>query len=244
MAVALISYDDTDAAAFAASRELPRSGLDRWRHAVGQHLRRRAGTTVLDLGAGTGAWAGAFTDWFGVRVVGVEPAEAMRSRAAHRPLLAGDAAALPLRDSTLDAAWLSTMIHHVPDLDAAARELRRVLRPGAPVLIRSPFPGRHQRIALFRWFPEAVRVLRRYPDLARVRSAFAAAGFPVSSVEPVAQTTAASLAELAERLERRAHTPLQLITDEEYADGLARLRAAARAASGPVVDHLDLLVLR
>lgn len=244
MAVALISYDDTDSAAFAATRELPRSGLDRWRHAVQQHLRPRTGTTLLDVGAGTGAWAAAFTDWFGARVVGVEPAEAMRSRATHRPLLGGDAVALPLRDSTADAAWLSTMVHHLGDLDAAARELRRVLRPGAPVLIRSPFPGRHQRIALFRWFPEAVRVLETYPDLARVRAVFATAGFTVSTVEPVAQTTAASLAEFAERLDRRAHTPLQLITDEEYAGGLARLRAAAGAATGPVVDHLDLLVLR
>ncbi|MEU7998201.1 methyltransferase domain-containing protein [Micromonospora sp. NPDC049060] len=242
--MALISYDDADAAAFAATRELPRSGLDRWRHAVQQHLRPRTGTTLLDLGAGTGAWATAFTEWFGARVVGVEPAGAMRSRASHRPLLAGDAVALPLRDSVADAAWLSTMVHHIPDLDAAARELRRVLRPGAPVLIRSPFPGRHQRITLFRWFPEAVRVLETYPDLARVRAAFATAGFTVSTVEPVAQTTAASLAEFAERLDRRAHTPLQSITDEEYADGLARLRAAADRASGPVVDHLDLLVLR
>ncbi|WBB70905.1 methyltransferase domain-containing protein [Micromonospora sp. WMMD812] len=242
--MALISFDDTDAAAFAATRELPHSGLHRWRHAVQQHLRPRAGTAVLDLGAGTGAWAAAFTDWYGVRVVGIEPAEAMRARAAHRPLLAGDAAALPLRQSTMDAAWLSTMIHHIPDLDAAARELRRVLRPGAPVLVRSPFPGRHRRIALFHWFPEAVRVLERYPDVARVRSAFAAAGFTVSTIEPVAQTTARSLAEYAERLDRRAHTPLQLITDAEYAAGIARLRAAARDDSGPVVDHLDLLVLR
>lgn len=130
MAVALIPYDDTDSAAFAATRELPRSGLQRWRHAVQQHLRPRTGATVLDVGAGTGAWATAFTDWFGVRVVGVEPAGAMRSRATHRPLLAGDAVALPLRDGTADAAWLSTVIHHVPDLDVAARELRRVLRPG------------------------------------------------------------------------------------------------------------------
>ncbi|SCL34646.1 Methyltransferase domain-containing protein [Micromonospora nigra] len=244
MAVALIPFDDTDAAAFAATRELPRAGLERWRYAVQQHLRPRSGHTVLDLGAGTGAWANAFTDWFGVRILALEPAAAMRTRCPHRPLVGGDGTALPLRDTSLDAAWLSTMIHHVPDLDVLARELRRVLRPGAPVLIRSPFPGRHQRIALFDWFPEAVRVLDTYPGVARVRAAFTAAGFPVSTVEPVAQTTAASLAEYAAKLSRRAHTPLHLITDEEYETGLARLRVAARRPSGPVVDHLDLLVLR
>ncbi|MCM0677496.1 methyltransferase domain-containing protein [Micromonospora phytophila] len=242
--MALISYDDTDAAAFAATRELPRAGLGNWRHAVQQHLRPGTGTRLLDLGAGTGAWASAFTEWFGIRVVGVEPAGAMRARAQHRPLLAGHAGAVPLRDSSMDGAWLSTVVHHLPDLDAAARELRRVLRPGAPVLIRSPFPGRHHRISLFHWFPEAVRVLETYPDLARVRSVFATAGFTVSTVEPVAQTTATSLAECAEHLDRRAHSLLQLITDDEYAAGLARLRAAARNATGPVVDHLDLLVLR
>ena len=242
--MALISYDDTDAAAFAASRELARSGLNRWRYAVQQHLRPRTGSTLLDLGAGTGAWAHAFTDWYGVRVLAVEPAAAMRDRCAHRPLLAGDATALPLATSGFDGAWLSTMVHHVAHLDAMARELRRVLRPGAPVLIRSPFPGRHQRITLFHWFPEAVRVLETYPSLARVRATFADAGFPVSTVEPVAQITAGSLAACADRMDRRAHTPLQLITDAEYAAGMARLRAAADSTHGPVVDHLDLLVLR
>ncbi|MCK9931696.1 hypothetical protein MXD62_31945 [Frankia sp. Mgl5] len=45
-----------------------------------------------------------------------------------------------------------------------AAELRRVLRPAAPVLIRSAFPGRHEQVALFRFFPEAVRVdLGIYP---------------------------------------------------------------------------------
>ncbi|WP_341715575.1 methyltransferase domain-containing protein [Micromonospora sp. FIMYZ51] len=243
--MALISYDDTNAAAFAAGRELGTTGLHRWRDAVRQHLRPRTGTTLLDLGAGTGTWARAFTDWYGIRVLAVEPAPAMRDRCPYRPLLAGDARALPLAGSSVDGAWLSTMIHHVPDLDTMARELRRVLRPGAPVLIRSPFPGRYQRITLFSWFPEAIPALDRFPGLARVRCAFAEAGFPVSTVEPVAQTVAASMAEYAERMDRRAHTPLQLITEAEYQQGLARLRAvAAEAPPGPVVDHLDLLVLR
>ncbi len=44
-------------------------------------------------------------------------------------------------------------------------------------------------------------------------------------------------------LRREAHTPLQLITDDEYAAGVARLHKAARTETGPVVDALDLLVL-
>jgi hypothetical protein len=39
-------------------------------------------------------------------------------------------------------------------------------------------------------------------------------------------------------LRRAAHTPLQLITDDEYAAGLARLRRAAEVEFGPVIDVL------
>jgi SAM-dependent methyltransferase len=41
-----------------------------------------------------------------------------------------------------DGAWLSLVIHHIPDLGAAAQEIRRVLRPGAAAMIRQAFPGR------------------------------------------------------------------------------------------------------
>ncbi|GAB3077461.1 class I SAM-dependent methyltransferase [Micromonospora schwarzwaldensis] len=243
--MARIAYDDTDAAAFAATRHLADDGLTAWREAVARHLAPRPGMRLLDLGAGTGSWADAFTTWFpGLHVVAVEPSPAMRARAAFRPLLGGDAAGIPLGDGSVDGAWLSTVIHHVPDLVAAARELRRVVRPGGPVLIRSAFAGRHRAITLFRYFPEAVRVLDTYPGVTEVGSAFAGAGFPAASVEPVPQVTATSLREAAVTLRREAHTPLQLITDDEYAAGVARLCEAARAGTGPVIDALDLLVVR
>jgi hypothetical protein len=47
----------------------------------------------------------------------------------------------------------------------------------------------------------------------------------------------------ASAFRREAH-PLQLLTEAEYQAGLARLQAAARIQTGPVVDPLDLLVLR
>jgi SAM-dependent methyltransferase len=243
--MARIAYDNRDAAAFEAARHLPDQGLAAWREAVARHLDPRPGTRLLDLGAGTGMWARAFTDWYdGIDVIAVEPAEAMRARCTHPQVLAGDAAGIPLPGGSVDAAWLSTVIHHVPDLTAAARELRRVLRPGGTVLIRSAFAGRHHAITLFRFFPEAVRVLDTYPSVENVEAAFAAAGFATVSFEQVPQATAPSLQAVAATIRREAHTPLQLITDDEYAAGLARLHEAARTESGPVVDALDLLVLK
>jgi SAM-dependent methyltransferase len=243
--MARMAYDDRDAAAFEAGRHIAEEGLADWRAAVARHLGAGSGRRLLDLGAGTGMWAVAFASWFpGLEVIAVEPSEAMRARCRHPYVLAGDAANIPLADGSVDAAWASTVIHHVPDLDATARELRRVLRSGGTVLIRSAFAGRTGSISLLRYFTEAIRVLDTYPSVADVEAAFAGHGFHTVALEPVAQVTAPSLRAVADNLRREAHTPLQLITDDEYAAGLARLRAAAVTDTGPVVDALDLLVLR
>lgn len=243
--MARIAYNSHDAEAFEATRHIPEQGLTAWRDAVTRHLNPRPGIRLLDLGAGTGVWARAFTDWYDdIDVIAVEPAEAMRARCRHPRVVAGDAANIPLADRSVDAAWLSTVIHHLPDLTAAARELRRVVRPGGPVLIRSVFAGRHHAITLFRFFREAVRVVDTYPGVDDAEAAFAVAGFTTVSFEQVPQTTALSLQEVAAGFRREAHTPLQLISDDAYGAGLARLRHAAQTEQGAVIDALDLLVLR
>jgi hypothetical protein len=119
-----------------------------------------------------------------------------------------------------------------------------VLRPGAPVLIRSAFGARHHGISLFRYFPEAIRVLDTYPRIGDVHDAFSAAGFAFDALEQVPQVSFGSVKSAVEQLRRDAHTPLKLITDEEFEIGLQRLRAAAATDPGPVTDALDLLVLR
>ena len=139
--MARISYDDQTAAAYKAVREVPRDGLGAWREAVRRHLRPSPGMTVVDIGAGTGAFAAAFSDWFDLAILAVEPSAAMRAQIPRRPgvrVLGGHASALPLPDHSADGAWLSLVIHHIPDLEAAACEIRRVLRPGAP---RADPPG-------------------------------------------------------------------------------------------------------
>jgi SAM-dependent methyltransferase len=242
--MARISYGEAAAAAFQVSREMPPEALSEWRAAITRHLAPRPGMRVLDLGAGTGTWAASLASWYGISVVAVEPSPAMRARSRGIHMLGGHASALPLAPATMDGAWLSTVIHHLPDLPAAARELRRVLRPGAPVLIRNAFPGRHHGIGLFRYWPEAIAALDTFPSLTSVRAAFATAGFSYVALEPVRQVTAPSLAAIAATARRESHTPLMLISDSAYQAGLARLRAAAATHKGPVIDTLDLLVLQ
>jgi ubiquinone/menaquinone biosynthesis C-methylase UbiE len=166
-------------------------------------------------------------------------------------VLEGDASTLPLPDQSADAAWLSLVIHHVPDLEAAAHEIRRVLRPGAPVLIRQGFPGRCDRVELVHWFPETARVVETYPSVTDTCEAFAAAGFHQEALEQVRETYPASLADFYGQVDifRQADTTMRSLTEDEFLRGKERLRSAVRQAEDAGTQEtrsnwLDLLVLR
>jgi SAM-dependent methyltransferase len=211
--------------------------------------------TVVDLGAGTGQFATAFSDWFDLSILAVEPSAAMRAQIPRRPgiqVLAGDASALPLPDGSADGAWLSLMIHHIPDLEAAAREIRRVLRPGAPVLIRQGYPGLAGPARTFPWefFPETARMTDTFPTLEQTCQAFATAGFSRDTLEPVPEvlTTLPDFLARADTF-RRSDTIMRNLTEGEFARGKEQLRLAVRRAAEAGCQEtrtnwLDLLVLR
>jgi SAM-dependent methyltransferase len=180
-------------------------------------------------------------------------------RAPAIQVLEGDASALPLPDESADAAWLSLVIHHIPDLAFAAHEIRRVLRPGAPVLIRQGFPDRYgpsgnlnlDRIELVRWFPETARTIETFPSVEDTCKAFAAAGFHQDALEQVRETYPTSLADFLGQVDtfRHADTTMRNLTEDEFVRGKERLRRAVRHAEDtahpePRSSWLDLLVLR
>ena len=247
--MARISYDEQTATAYKATREVPRDGLMDWRAAVRRHLHPSPGMTLLDIGAGTGQFSTAFHDWFGIEVVAVEPSAAMRAQIPSADairVLEGDASTLPLPDASTDAAWLSLVLHHVADLDAAAHEIRRVLRPGAPVLVRQGFPGRLDEVELVRWFPETARAVETYPSIADVSAALEAAGFRMEALERVRETYLTSLADFLGELDtlRHADTTLRGLSEDEFLRGKERVRRAAHEDHEPRSNGLDLLVLR
>jgi ubiquinone/menaquinone biosynthesis C-methylase UbiE len=159
--MARVDYDRM-APDYVRGRVLPVEGVEAWRAAIEPWVPDgRAGRSpVLDLGAGAGQFAAAIAGWFGAEVVAVEPSEGMRAQAARAHAhpavrwVAGRGERLPLRAEVVAWAWVSTVVHHLDDLDAAAAELGRVLRPGGVVLVRQAFPGRMEHITLYqRFFP-------------------------------------------------------------------------------------------
>src|SRR5438105_1711783 len=82
-------------------------------------------------------------------------AEARRRAAANgvaidfRP---ADAHRLPFADESFDVVWGNAILHHL-DLRVAARELRRVLRPGGVAVFCEPWGGNRLLRWARRWLP-------------------------------------------------------------------------------------------
>jgi SAM-dependent methyltransferase len=133
-------------------RWLAEAGFHGERAVIARELRPWAGDQrrFLDLGCGTGEFAGIFPAG---RYIGVDPARVYLHYAArHRPgnYLAGSGERLAFASETFDAALVLGVLHHLPDAIAGAmmRELARVLRPGATALVLEDIaPPDHENLA-------------------------------------------------------------------------------------------------
>lgn len=164
----------------------------RWRGLVRDALAAGPDDVVLDLAAGTGASTAALD----CRAVACDFSTGMLAEGRRRhpavTFVAGDALALPFRDGAFDAVTVSFGLRNVADLDAALREMARVSRPGARlVVLETAQPPRPLLRRLNRVYVE-----RALPALARLLSSDAAA------YAYLAESTAAwpEQSELAERI--------------------------------------------
>lgn len=249
-----VDYDRRLHQTYRAGRSLSGDTGRLWMAALAGHVGPTPDElTILDLGAGTGRFSVLLADAFPGRVVAVEPSAMMRAEAergsAHPRVVYRDGTAdtIPAADRAFDFALLSMVIHHVPDLDACARELYRVVKRDGLVFIRNTFSGRLDGIRHYEFFP-ATRAIdeARLPRVERVREAFEARGFVTEAFDTLEQEIDPSLAAHYDRISRRALSSFELITDAEFEQGLELMRLAVdrETTPAPVLEKIDLLVLR
>jgi SAM-dependent methyltransferase len=111
----------------------------------------RPGMALLDCGCGPGSITMGLAERVAPgRVVGIDRAAAALDLArvevaergpANVAFAEGDVHDLPFADATFDAAFVHALLEHVRDPVAALTEIRRVVKPGGVVGVRSPDLG-------------------------------------------------------------------------------------------------------
>jgi len=122
-----------------------------------ESLHAGAGSLILDACCGTGDLALALLQKTpSARVIGSDFSLGMlqagrnKNRSGHHPaILAADTLHLPFADCTFDGAMVGFGMRNVVDVDAALRELRRVLRPGGRLMILEFTPMQNRWIRPF-----------------------------------------------------------------------------------------------
>ena len=98
-------------------------GFDKtWRERASQKL---TGSTVLDLGSGTGAAEKQLVDF---EVTAIDPDERMLSLNNFSNKIIGSAESLPFDDKTFDSIYCAFVWRNVSDVDVAFKEIFRVLK--------------------------------------------------------------------------------------------------------------------
>ena len=134
------------------------SGAARWQ-AVSSLVPREL--VVADVGCGTGYVARALLGRVD-RVILVDHSDAMLDQARQTlegvgpraEFRRGELDHLPLSDGEVDAVFAHMVLHHVPDLSAALREMARVLKPGGTLVVCDLLPHREH------WMAEEMADLR------------------------------------------------------------------------------------
>ncbi len=225
-----MDYDQSDIAAiYDEARTLTPDRRQQWQDLLATHIDRRAVSTVVDLGCGTGRFTELLATHFDAEVIGIDPSGRMLDQARRKPVAGNvmfrqaSADALPLPDGSVDLTFMSQVYHHLADPLAVARECGRVLRCGGHACIRNTtrdcdFAYRH----FFRLEPLIESDLPGREDIVSV---FAVAGFVATAQRIVSQLVAADWPTFVENSALRGDSFLARLRDEEFDRGMAALRA-------------------
>jgi ubiquinone/menaquinone biosynthesis C-methylase UbiE len=201
---------------------------------VGEHFDQR----VLEVGCGTGHWLRSIGSG-GIRVVGLDASAQMlayaKTQAPRAALAQGSAERLPWASASFDQVFCINAFHHFQDKVAFLSEAMRVLRPGGLMMTvgLDPHAGVDQWY-IYEYFDSVLEIdRRRYPASIQIREWMRAAGFADCVTREIqhlpVQLEARSALEQG-RLDKNVTSQLSVVTDEEYRQGVDRIRVAIESA--------------
>ncbi len=210
-----------------------------------QELPPEEGIKILDIGCGTGNYTDLFqkvTQARHYQVYGIEPSEGMigkaRQKNSHILFKQATADEIPFEDNFFDFAYMTDVIHHIPNIRKMFSEVRRILKPQGKVCIYTQSHRQIESRPIAQFFPGTVRVDQgRYPDIDQVIAAAQFGNLTYRKQEILFEGEPIELgADYLELVRKKGWSMLHLLTEEEYQVGLRKLEEALQ--NGPVQARL------
>lgn len=202
---------------------------------------------LLDIGSGIGGPARYFADRFGCRVTGIDLTPEFCDVARHLTRLldlqhrvtfdAGDALSMPFAAGSFDGAYSMNVSMNIADKKAFYREIGRVLKPGAWLVLSELARGDGGDIEYpTPWASSAAASFLSTPD--ETRRGLSAAGFEVIQMRSTLEEALASGAHaraMVERGEKPPHRAVMLIHGDRANAAMANVaRGLAEARLDPI----------
>jgi len=216
----------------------------------------RQARDVLEVGCGTGHWLGELQPLV-ARACGLDLSSGMLCRArdkeASLSLVRGRASQLPFDGATFDLVYCVNAIHHFDRPRAFVQEACRALRRGGTLAVIGMDPrGQRDTWYVYDYFEGVYETdLRRFPSWSTVMDWMAEEGLVdvgCRVVERFASDLVGRAVLSHPFLRKESCSQLALLSDEAYAMGLRRIKAAlaeAEAAGREIVfpDDVSLAMI-
>jgi SAM-dependent methyltransferase len=196
------------------------------------------GGRILEVGCGTGHWLTTLRP-VARSVYGLDLSLGMLQRGQQQqrdcPLICGRASHLPFAGAAFDLVFCVNAFHHFAHPHSFIAEARRLLRAAGALAIigMDPHSGR-DRWCVYDYFPETREIdLARFPSGGTIVDWMVAAGFDGVEwrvAERIIQPHVGRSVLESPILQKHGTSQLALLTDEAYAAGMDRLKAAVRKA--------------
>ena len=191
---------------------------------------------VLEAGCGTGRW---LEELGNSRAFGIDASPGMIAQAAGKgaALAVATANELPFRGPVFDVIYCVNAFHHFHDGRAFVHEAFELLRPGGVLAVIGIDPRLlRERRYVYTYFEGAYeRDLQRYPSFGEQVQWMLESGLERVDYRVVERTDTGQTGESIWKdpfLPKDSHSLFALLTEEEYRQGLDRMRAALKE-NGP-----------
>ena len=187
-------------------------------------------TKILDFGCGTGNYADKLQKVTGAKIYGVDPSEGMREKAKAKNsnvvFYKGNHEKIPFDNNFFHFIYMTDVIHHIPEIRIMFNELKRVLKSDGKICIATQSHKQIEKRFYVKYFPTTARVDKeRYPDIEKIISLGKEENLEYINRVTYCDNQSVKVGkEFVKLVERKGYSMFHLIEDNEYKQGLRKVK--------------------